>query len=419
MEETRPAPTFRQMARPVTVDPRINKESHAPATGGARRPYRLAVLFSHPIQYFGPMLREIATRPEMDLTVYFCSDRGITEQMDPGFGTTFKWDVPLLEGYRYQFLHRPALEIAQELRRHRYEVLLITGYTSLASWSAFCAAYLLGIPVLLRGDSHLLDQKPWHKRLLKKIVLTLLLKKLAGALYVGTSNRRSYEFFGVEAQRLFFAPHAVNNAFFRAQAEKLRPEEKQIRRQFGIMDGRPLILFCGKLIPKKQPLRLLEAFSVVRKLIPCALLYVGDGPLRQDLLAAIERADVPDVYVTGFLNQSKISQAYVASDVLVLPSSRDETWGLVINEAMNFGRPVVASDKVGGGHDLIAHGENGYVVPAGDTEALSACLMELVRDPMKRESFGSRSVEIIEKWNYDAVAEGLVSACRTVAGLRE
>jgi glycosyltransferase involved in cell wall biosynthesis len=128
---------------------------------------------------------------------------------------------------------------------------------------------------------------------------------------------------------------------------------------------------------------------------------------------------IPDVILAGFLNQSEISQAYEAADVFALASGWDETWGLVVNEAMNFGLPVVVSDKVGCAVDLVAHGENGYVFPNDRPDELAQYLTSLITDPTRRESFGRRSAEIIAPWNDDVAAQTLLEAVRAAVGERK
>ncbi|TEU13318.1 MAG: glycosyltransferase family 1 protein [Anaerolineales bacterium] len=392
---------------------------------------RIAALFSHPIQYFAPLFRALASRPDVDLTTYLCSRQGLEEYVDPGFGKAVSWDIPLLEGYRYKFLPNlrrgqgargffslinPA--IVRELQRERYDALWVHGYMHATNWLAFLAARVTDTPILLRGESNLLRPRPWWVRLVKGVVLRALLSQVSACLYIGTRNREYYEHYGVPDERLFFTPYCVDNAFFQAQADHFRPQRNKLREEFGIVDDRPVILFCGKLIPKKQPLRLLEAFAQVRRDFPCALLYVGDGALRSEIEERIELENIPDVRITGFLNQSEVPKAYTAADVLVLPSTWEggdsETWGLVVNEGMNFGLPIVVTDQVGCAPDLVREGENGYVVPYHSVEELEKALEKLVADPERRYAFGQRSLEIIQGWDIDHTVEGIVHAAKLV-----
>jgi glycosyltransferase involved in cell wall biosynthesis len=156
---------------------------------------------------------------------------------------------------------------------------------------------------------------------------------------------------------------------------------------------------------------LVEAFARVRAETPCWLLVAGDGPLRPDVEALVARLGVPDVLMPGFLNQGELPEAYAAADLFVLPSKLHETWGLVVNEAMNFGLPVIVSDKVGCGEDLVSRRRNGFVVPHGSSAALAGAIATLVRDPSLRERFGAESRRIIDRYSIRAAADGIVEAC--------
>jgi glycosyltransferase involved in cell wall biosynthesis len=310
---------------------------------------RVAFLFSHPIQYFAPLMRQLAARPEIELTAYFCSRMGVEEVLDPGFGQTFKWDIPLLEGYRSHFL--PAVQrdqtvrgwlnpfnpaLVPELVRSRYDVLVVHGYASATNWLAFLAARLAGTAVLFRGEVRLRSDQHAGWSAVKSLGLRTMFRVLVdGCLYIGARSHEFYAHYGVPAHRLFFTPYCVDNDFFQTWAAQLAPKRADLRAELGITDDRPVILFVGKLVPKKQPLMLLQAYAMMRCDHRCALVYVGDGELRGALESRVREQNLPDVKITGFLNQTEIPRVYAAADVLVLPSLATETWGLVFSR---FGR---------------------------------------------------------------------------------
>lgn len=392
---------------------------------GAHKALRLAALFSHPIQYFAPLFRALATRPEIDLTVYYCSRQGVDEYRDNEFGTNVKWDIPLIEGYRCRFLRNWRHDlpvggflslinpsIVSELSKERYDAILIHGYSHLTDWIAFLASKVVGTAVLLHGESHLLDRRPAAIRITKEILLRLLMKWIDVGLYIGSHNREFYKHFGLPAERLHFAPYTVDNAYFQAEARRLGCKRRQLRALLGVSDDRPIILFVGKLIPKKQPLQLLRAFAQVRCKYKCALVFVGDGVLRSEIERMVVSEAIPDVHITGFLNQSELPEAYAAADLLVLPSAWGETWGLVTNEAMNFGLPIIVSNKVGCAVDLVSEGENGYIVPWNDLDALVYAMERPVADPSLRYTLGQGSLVIIRDWGVDRAADGIVRAAQ-------
>ena len=391
------------------------------------RPVRVAHLVSHPIHYFSPLYRELAARPELDLTVYFYSDATLREFHDPEFDRQVRWDTPLVDGYRWRVLAsaqsaaapvRPAgvnWDICRELAAGGYDAVWIHGYAHPTAWGAAVAARLSGAALLLREEQTLLHPRPPHKRAVKRVALRALLRRAWG-LYIGEQNRRYLLHYGLPAERMFPARYCVDNRFFQREAAELRPRRTSIRRQLGIIDDAPVVLFCGKLIDKKQPLLLLEAYRRVRRELPCWLLLAGEGPMRAEIEATTKHLGIPGVRLLGFVNQTALPAAYTAADLFVLPSALHETWGLVVNEAMNFGLPVVASDKVGCAEDLVRPGWNGFTVPHRSAEDLAGALRTLVGDAGQRRSFGERSRRLVENYSIQRCADGIAAACLATAG---
>ena len=391
---------------------------------------KVAHLVSHPIPYFAPLYRELANRPEIDLTVYFYSDASARAYADAEFGTEVSWDRSLLDGYRWKFcpsaartdisagvLKMPNWDIVSEVVSGRSDTLWVHGYAHSTTWLAVAAARARGMRVLIRDEQTLLHDRPLHKRALKAAALRALYSQ-ASALYIGEQNRRYFAHYGMPAERMFPAPYCVDNEHYRRQAKALRAERAAVREGFGVMNDAPIVLFCGKLIEKKQPLLLIEAFARVRALQQCSLVIAGDGPLRSAAAELVTRLAVPDVHFAGFLDQQELPRAYAAADVFVLPSELHETWGLVVNEAMNFGLPIVVSDKVGCAEDLVRHGQNGFVVKHHDVRALADSIGQLVADGELRRAFGAGSVDIVEEYSIESCADGIVAACMAEEGRR-
>ncbi|MEX2454894.1 MAG: glycosyltransferase family 4 protein, partial [Rhodospirillaceae bacterium] len=147
------------------------------------------------------------------------------------------------------------------------------------------------------------------------------------------------------------------------------------------------------------------------------LLIAGDGELRAELEALAADAPEGSVRFLGFRGQTELPPLYDICDVFVLPSDT-EPWGLVTNEAMNAGRPVIATTEVGAARDLVADGDNGFVVQPGDIDALSGALLKLFSDPELRARMGRRSLEIVGAWSFREDVEGLREALRYYFGDR-
>lgn len=396
--------------------------------------YKISFLLSHPIQYFSPLFREMAKHPQIDLTVYYCSDESIRGVKDVGFGKEVKWDIPLLEGYKYKFLKnyspKPTifkppyglinLGIVREILNNDYDAMIVHGLNYITYLITFITAILRRTPIFIRAESPINQEmvKPRWKVTLKKLLLGSLFKRFAGFLAIGTENREFYKFYGVSDEKIFFTPYAIENERFMKNYEELLSKKDELKKEHGIPLDKVVILFSGKLIDKKRPMDLLMAYEKV-SLENKALVYIGDGYLRRDLEEYVREKKLENVYFLGFKNQTELPKYYIMADIFVLPSSVGETWGLVVNEAMCFHLPVIVSDMVGCGSDLVKHGENGLIYPVGDIDKLADCLLRLLQDQALREKMGKLSIEIISKWSYKEDIEGILTALEYVRNIRQ
>ncbi len=385
---------------------------------------RLAYFVSHPIQYQAPLLRLINADPDIELKVFFYSDFSLKAYEDKGFGRLIKWDVPLIEGYDYQFLNccgepkrqslfkQPiAQDIARHLQQEKFDAVWVHGWSWFCSLQAVIAANQLGIPVLLRGESNgISEPKNLLKKTLKKVFLNWLFAKVTGFLYIGDFNRRFYKNYGVEEKRLFCVPYAVDNDYFQKRAILAHADREELRRSLNLDPSRPIILYAAKLIDVKRPQDLLAAYRLlssdgVQEPEPY-LLFVGDGVLRSTLEARAKETGWGSIRFLGFRNQSEIPAMYDLCDVFVLPSSF-EPWGLAINEVMNAGKAVVVSDQVGCAPDLVKEGQNGRTFPVGNVTALADAIRWAIANSA---SAGDISLKQIQRWSYQEDLQGLKQA---------
>lgn len=400
------------------------EQSHA-HTGRRTKTYRLACLVSHPIQYLAPLYRYLSVLPQLDLKVYFLADFSASVHHDPGFGVSFEWDVPLLDGYQHEFI--PALTrdnssssfwrplnygISERLRRGRYDALMVHGYAHNAMLRAIASAKAFGMKVLVRGESHLLGRNlRGPMAALRYGVLRKLFRTVDGFLAIGTLNCEFYRYHGAPEGKIFMMPYAVNNDFFRERAREARRSRELLRASLRLEKGRPIVLFASKFQKRKHPDHLLDAYMRLspdgRREPQPYLLFVGDGELRQVLEQRAAQLGWSSIKFLGFKNQSQLPRYYDLCDVFVLPSDC-EPWGLVINEVMNAGKPVITTDQVGAAADLVHDGVNGFIVAVGDTEALSRRLHALVTAPGLATGMGEKSLKRIETWGLKEAASGLL-----------
>ena len=389
-----------------------------PALAYSGASMRLGLLSSHPIQYHAPLFRELALR--CDLTVYFAHRQSPQDQAAAGFGVPFEWDIDLLSGYRHRFLHNNAKypatdkffgcntpEIKQEIDDGRFDAFIVTGWGLLCYWQAVWACRRAHVPVLIRGDSQLLTPRNPVLRWLKWLIYPLLLRSFDGFLYVGRRNREYLLYYGVSPLRLFFSPHCIDNRSFAAGAAMARHE----RPTAPVLQARtPRVLFSGKLMELKRPFDVIDALALVRAGggdVHGA--FVGAGELEQEIRNRAAANGVP-VEFHGFRNQSELPAIYATADLLVLPSEQ-ETWGLVVNEAMACGIPAVVSDAVGCAPDLIEPGTTGATYPVGNVHALANAIQSVLR--LDEGTVCRQLAAKMEIYSPIQAAEGIIHGART------
>ena len=409
------------------------------SAGRTGREKRLAIFTSHPIQYQAPFFRALATSGRVTPTVYFGSRHGVDVAHDSGFGTAFRWDVPLLDGYDYVFLSNTAAtpsvsafrgvrlgDLDQVITRKRHDALLVLGWQTLAHVQMVRAAWKAGIPVMVRGESTLQRSLAGGLRGVARRTLWLPARqrlyraafdRVAAFLVIGSRNRDYYRSFGVPDEKFFWAPYGVDNRWF-AMSEPARSLARaRVREQLGVSDSALVFASSAKLIARKRPCDLVDAVAEARRNgVDARALFIGDGEERSAILRRAEQAGVGGaVSIAGFINQQELPAWYAAADALVLPSDSRETWGLVVNEAMAAGLPVIVSDAAGCSVDLVREGDNGFTYPCGDVRALVTLisrLSHLGNDGRRR--LGSRSREIVAAFGIDVAAQATIAAVEAV-----
>ncbi len=392
------------------------------------QPIRLAYLVSHPIQYQAPLLRRIAQEPDVDLTVFFGSNFSVRGYKDEGFGVGVQWDVPLLEGYRHDFLpvlRDPGTVSATSPLNHgilrrlagtgevpAFDALWVHGYASANAMHGILAARALGIPVLLRAESWWNDRPRSPRKLAAKRMFFRGLREMIDAvLPIGTRNSEYWTRYFGNAVPQFPMPYAVDNGFFERNSAAAAVRRPELLRQLHLEPGRAVILFASKLQPRKRCADLIEAYRLLvanqeRSSVPY-LAIVGDGEQR----AALEQqaAGLDGVRFCGFQNQTEMPRYFDLATVFVLPSEH-EPWGLVVNEAMNAGCAVIVSEEVGCQPDLVTDGVEGCVFRAGDTLGLADTLLRVLHSREAAAEMGRRARERVRRWDFEQDVRGLRQA---------
>jgi glycosyltransferase involved in cell wall biosynthesis len=229
----------------------------------------------------------------------------------------------------------------------------------------------------------------------------------------GKSSWQYLRDLGIRDERIFTAPNAVDNQLFATLAEAAGRAEVQVRSGLSL----PLryFLYVGRLVRAKGVFDLVEAYAHLDDEIRASvgLVFVGDGADRAELIERASRITLGTVQFPGFVQREGLPELYALADALIFPTHSD-TWGLVVNEAMSSGIPVIATSVAGCVSDLVQDGWNGFVVPPRDPSHLAAAMARLTGDPTLRIEMGSRGRERVKTYSPAAWAEGLVKTMESV-----
>jgi glycosyltransferase involved in cell wall biosynthesis len=339
---------------------------------------------------------------------YTWGETVVESKYDPGFSKTIEWDIPLLEGYEYEFMKNVAKDkgshhfngiinpgIIKKLNQWQPDAILVYGW-NFRSHLKIIRHFKNKIPVWFRGDSTLLNEKDNLKSILKKVVLKWVYSHIDLAFYTGTNNKEYFLQYGVRPHQLIKAFHAVDNERFNNKKERYSQEASLWRADLKISTGALVFLYAGKLSPEKGLETLLKAFKSVSN-YQVHLLIVGNGPLEAELKKKYAVAN--SITFIDFQNQRLMPVLYQLCDVLVLPST-SESWGLGVNEAMAAGRPVIVSDKCGGAVDLVENGKNGFTFIAGDINDLALKMKTMMDHKNELGTWGENSLSRVREFTW-------------------
>jgi len=374
----------------------------------------LAIVITHPLQYYAPVFKLLYERQKINVMVFYTWGEGGAQKFDPGFGKTITWNLPLLEGYPYEWVknistdpgshHSKGIDnpdLISQINSWQPDVIMVYGWFYKSHRKIL--KYFKGrVPVIFRGDSTLLDDTGGIKSVLRSMFLKRIYRRIDYALYTGSNNKAYFKKCGLKETQLFFAPHAVDNSRF---AINRTDEAQALRKQLGIANDEKLLLFAGKFESKKDPLLLLNVFIDVNQ-AGTHLLFAGNGILEIELKNKASRHK--NIHFIDFQNQLYMPVVYQACDIFCLPSKGPgETWGLSVNEAMACGKAVLVSDMVGCAIDLVKSDYNGAIFENDNKDSLVSHLNQLIQSKSKLGEMGNNSSEKIKSWSFIHIVEAI------------
>lgn len=384
---------------------------------------RIAIICTHPVQYYVPFFKLLNDSTEVILKVFYTWGEGCIKKYDPGFGKFIEWDIPLLEGYDHEMIANQAREPGshhfwgirnRDLIRHvglfSPDIIWVYGW-AYYSHLELMRYYKGKIPIWFRGDSTLRDEQGL-KNILRRSILKWVYLHADKAFFAGSENKKYFLRHGLKEQQLVFFPHATDNSRFGTCYKEAAME---LRKTLHVGPHEILVLFAGKLESKKDPLLLLEVFASLTG-VKVHLLFAGNGPLES--LLKQKASGSGNIHFRDFINQRSIPAYYQAADLFCLPSKGPgESWGLAVNEAMACGKAVLVSRAAGCSADLVNEGYNGYTFQPGDGADLACKLSHLLhKSRIELEIMGKFSAKLIHHFSFEAQLRAVENEINRFAG---
>lgn len=356
------------------------------------------------------MFRELAKAPELSLKVFYACDWGVRQYFDPEFGTDLQWDIPLLDGYDHEFLptaHRPRRmsffevdnpSIGAALSAFDPHAVWVFGYAYRSYLRALRWSKRAGAYTMFFGDSQLLTPRSWRVRAVKRLFVPYVYAQCDAFITIGDNNEAYYRHYGVSPAKMYRGAYPVEIGRFRKAIDGMDDAAKaRLKSELGLAGDRITLLFCGKFIPRKRPLDLIQSISILqRQGILVQALFIGAGELETQMRDLARELGVESqIRIAGFVNQQTMPGVLALGDALVM-SSDDDPHPLAVTEAMAVGNAIIASDRIGcvGPTDSARPGVNALVYRMGDASDLSERIRMIAVDPALKERLRAQSWEL-------------------------
>jgi len=373
--------------------------------------FKVALIHNIVSPYRIPVFEGLSNHPLIDLTVFYCAK---THKIR-------KWEIVESDKYRYRFLSGITIEffdfiyhincdIIPIILKKKFDIVIIGGGSDFTTQIAFLLSKLVGTPIVLWSEG--IEDPKGRIGKMASPIFHYIINHSNAIIVPGTISKEYNIRVGATKNKIFIAPNIVNNDYFITQSAYFTQEKERIKKEMKI-EGKKVIIFVGRLVRMKGVDHLIRAFDNLTKSTEnIALFIVGEGPIRSELQILSKTSKNQNVYFVGWMDINEIVKYYSIADIFVLPTLND-VWGLVVNEAMCCGLPIITTMAAGCSVDMVFNGENGYIVKTGDSNELADAIKKVIENPTECDRMGKRSLDIIKtKFNQEICVNGFVSAIK-------
>jgi 1,2-diacylglycerol 3-alpha-glucosyltransferase len=379
---------------------------------------RVVILTEIISPYRIPLFNALAQRANIDLHVIFLSETDTSLRQWHVYKDEIRFSFEVLPAFRWRLGKYNVLlnrGVSGALQAAAPDVVVCGGYNYLASWQTLRWARAREIPFLVWSESNLQDMR--RGRAPVEFLKRKFLKQCSGFAVPGKSAFQYLESFGIESSSIFTAPNAVDNELYAQATAAVHADREKVRCELGLPER--YFLYVGRLVREKGVFDLLAAYARLDAgpRAKIGLVFVGDGAARTSLMQQAAAISPGEIKFPGFAQREQLTAYYALADVFILPTHTDP-WGLVVNEAMASGLPIIVTTVAGCAVDLVREGWNGFQVLPGDTAALAYAMRKIAVDPVLRATMTTNSSQLIAQYSPEAWAEGLGSAVETMVSQR-
>jgi glycosyltransferase involved in cell wall biosynthesis len=385
-----------------------------------RRPIRVAWVGGEPTPTRAPHLQALAARPEIDLSVVYATQtyqQRTWSVRHPEAQVLRGWSLPTSRVLHHDYPITPG--IWRFLGDGAFDLVVIAGWAVFAAQAAIVWCRRHDVPYLLNTENHFREPRPRWVKLVKGLVLPRVVPQAAGMLVSGTLAREHALHYGARPNSVIVFPNTPDVPLYAAKADRLRSRREDVRSRLGVEPKEVIVLQVGRLIPVKGADVLISAIAEAGRhtSVSIRLVLTGEGPERMALERQALREGVP-LTLTGQIEADDLVELYAAADIFCLLSRR-ETWGIVVNEAMACGLPLVLSSAVGASGDLLESDRNGMLVAPGDIGGTADAVLRLAESESRRTAFGARSRKVISEWGFEQSLDDFCELAQAVVDRRE
>ncbi len=288
----------------------------------------------------------------------------------------------LLKGFKTGVNHALSLEIFKHIKKFKNDIIVIGGYSTPTAMLAIAYMKLFKIKYFLNADGGMIG----HDNFLNYAVKKFFISGACGYLSTGKQTDDYFCHYGAKRENIKHYPFTSILNRDIAECPLSNEEKLKLRKELNLPLDKKIAIAVGQFIPRKGFEALLEVWKDLNK--EYVLLLVGEGPLKEQYL----NFKLENLIIVNFQKKESLFNYYKASDIFILPTNED-IWGLVINEAMANGLPVISTDKCVAAVELVEENKNGYVVPVNNLKSIAPIVKELFTDQEKARIIGQNNIE--------------------------